>query len=193
MAGRPAVRSTANTGRDLLDRVPDAELIATWQLFRRATGEADALLLDAFAGSDFANDHLDESLASLARAPRLMLPMRELGAGAGLTSGAVTKLVDDLVGRGLVLRRQSVRDRRVVFAVLTDLGVDAEQVSTPAYAVRLRAEFDSVGLERVVELRALCVRLEDAPVPVVPWPDPPRVAVPAQSRYPLSVVPDRLT
>ena len=58
----------------------------------------------------------------LARSPEGRLRMSDLAAQTRLTSSGITRLVDRLVERGLVARRDCASDRRTTFAVITDEG-----------------------------------------------------------------------
>ncbi len=58
----------------------------------------------------------------LARSPEGLLRMSDLAAQTRLTSSGITRLVDRLVERGLVARRDCASDRRTTFAVITDEG-----------------------------------------------------------------------
>ena len=58
----------------------------------------------------------------LARSPEGMLRMSDLAAQTTLTSSGITRVVDRLVARGLVVRRSCATDRRTTYAVITDTG-----------------------------------------------------------------------
>ena len=60
----------------------------------------------------------------LARSPEGMLRMSALAAQTTLSSSGVTRVVDRLVERGLVVRRDCPGDRRATNAVLSDAGRD---------------------------------------------------------------------
>jgi DNA-binding MarR family transcriptional regulator len=53
----------------------------------------------------------------------------DLARELGITSGAITRLVDELEGRGLIQRRRSGNDRRVIHLTITPLGDEAVAAS----------------------------------------------------------------
>ena len=58
----------------------------------------------------------------LARSPEGLLRMSDLAAQTTLTSSGITRVVDRLVERGLVVRQSCATDRRTTYAVITDTG-----------------------------------------------------------------------
>ncbi|MBI4317330.1 MAG: MarR family transcriptional regulator [Chloroflexi bacterium] len=58
----------------------------------------------------------------LALPPDVQVRMNELSDTLGLATSTTTRMVDQLVGKGLVLRLQDERDRRVVRVILTEQG-----------------------------------------------------------------------
>ncbi len=93
-------------------------------------------------------------LCQAAMAPERRLRMVEIAAQLHLAKSAITKTVDRLERRGLLVRQQDPEDRRTVYAALTDLGMSTFADAQPAYlrwlgqhfAGRLdRAELLSLG------------------------------------------------
>jgi DNA-binding MarR family transcriptional regulator len=76
-------------------------------------------------------------LALLFEAPEQRLRMADVSAELGLSKSGVTRLVDRLGARGLVVRAPCPKDRRVVYAGLTDAGRAAAGVAIPARATGL--------------------------------------------------------
>lgn len=76
-------------------------------------------------------------LALLAQAPEQRLRMADVSAALELSKSGVTRLVDRLSARGLVLRAPCPKDRRVIYAGLTDEGRAAAAAATPARAAGL--------------------------------------------------------
>ena len=141
--------------------VSDDQLIDTWQLFRRTVGAVDGRLAAAPAAVDQLHSALTyETLAKLAASPNRMLPMHEIAAGVGASSATVTRMIDRLVKDGLVCREYSTRDRRVVYAVLTDKGVASERRSTAAYVRELRRDLESVGANNLAALTTICRQIQ---------------------------------
>jgi DNA-binding MarR family transcriptional regulator len=66
------------------------------------------------------------------------LPMSRIARDLAMTSGGFTKLADRMARDGLIDRRGSAGDRRVVFAALTDAGLEQAQHATDVYRTFLR-------------------------------------------------------
>ncbi len=64
-----------------------------------------------------------EVLLRLGRSPEYTLMMSELAAQLGVTSGAVTRLIDRISAAGYVSRQACDEDRRVQWAKLTPAGI----------------------------------------------------------------------
>lgn len=86
-----------------------------------------------------------ELLALLAEAPEQRLRMVDLSIRLRLSKSGVTRLVDRLAPRGLVIRAACPEDRRVIWAALTDEGRAAAAAAVPARAAGL-AELLAGGL-----------------------------------------------
>ena len=80
--------------------------------------------------------------------------MTGLSARSAIQMSALSKLVDRMVVRSLVLRKQSERDQRVIIVMASDFGLEAYRKSLPAiqaYEARLverLAGFDAGCLDR---------------------------------------------
>lgn len=68
------------------------------------------------------------------------LPMSRIARDLAMTSGGFTKLADRMARDGLIDRRGSSGDRRVVFAALTDSGAKLAQSAMDAYHRYLREQ-----------------------------------------------------
>jgi DNA-binding MarR family transcriptional regulator len=66
------------------------------------------------------------------------LPMGRLAAELSMTGGGFTKLADRIAREGLIDRRNSVGDRRVVYAELTEEGLRLAMRSEAVYREQLR-------------------------------------------------------
>src|SRR5690348_2601468 len=64
-------------------------------------------------------------LVHVAAAPEGRQTMSRLSEEMGLSTGGMTRLVDRMVGAGLVLRENSLKDRRSIHVVLTATGREA--------------------------------------------------------------------
>lgn len=77
-------------------------------------------------------------LTLLLDAPDQRLPMSRIARDLAMTSGGFTKLADRMARDGLIDRRGSSGDRRVVFAALTDSGCERADAALLAYQAFLR-------------------------------------------------------
>ena len=73
-------------------------------------------------------------LVLLSEAPEQRLRMADVSASLRLSKSGVTRLVDRLAERGLVVRAPCPKDRRVVYAGLTDQGRKSAAAAAPALA-----------------------------------------------------------
>ena len=85
------------------------------------------------------------------------LPMSRIARDLAMTSGGFTKLADRMARDGLIDRRGSSGDRRVVFAALTDRGLEVAGEARDMYEAYLR---DIVGPGHGEDLRK---KLGDGP------------------------------
>ena len=101
-------------------------------------------------------------LLELNAAPRRRLRMAELAARVVLSRTRVSRLVDELVERGLVERQPDPDDGRASLAVITRLGSDALRRAAPVYLAGIEKHFTShlddheravitAGLQRVAD------------------------------------------
>jgi DNA-binding MarR family transcriptional regulator len=93
---------------------------ALLRAYGRLTRELNAQLLAEHALT--INDY--EVLLHLARAPERQMRRVDLSESVVLTASGITRLLDGLERSGLVERATCESDRRVVYAVLTDAGLE---------------------------------------------------------------------
>jgi DNA-binding MarR family transcriptional regulator len=99
------------------------------------------------------------------------LPMSRIARDLSMTSGGFTKLADRMARDGLIDRRGSSGDRRVVFAALTDEGLELARRADSAYRGFLREHLlDVISSSELSTLSRISARLaerhakaEDAP------------------------------
>ena len=98
------------------------------------------------------------------------LPIGEIGEIVLLTSGSMTYVVDKLERRGLLVRRRSDEDRRVLYADLTDQGrqtINAAFAEHAALLARIMAPLDRTDKRQAIailgRLRRTAEALPDAP------------------------------
>ena len=80
-------------------------------------------------------------LLELNSAPERRLTMGQLGSVAAVSRTRVSRVVDELVGAGLVAREPNPRDGRSAFAALTPAGRSALRKAAPTYVAAVHREF----------------------------------------------------
>jgi DNA-binding MarR family transcriptional regulator len=125
--------------------------LALWAELTSATGSVRArlaALLDAQLGVVPEEADL---LMRLSEAPEQRLRMADVSSTLRLSKSGVTRLVDRLSDRGLVVRAPCPQDRRVVYAGLTDEGRQAAAAAAPALAAgvaqQLAGRFSAADLD----------------------------------------------
>jgi len=88
--------------------------------------------------------------------------MSTLARELSMTSGGFSKLADRMAADGLIDRRGTVDDRRVVHATLTDAGYDAAAAARAAFVRALRNRVDAGDLAGLSDVAATLRRLADA-------------------------------
>jgi DNA-binding MarR family transcriptional regulator len=103
-------------------------------------------------------------LLRLSEAPEQRLRMADVSRALRLSKSGVTRLVDRLAERGLVVRAACPSDRRVVYAGLTDEGRRAAAAAGPALAAGLARQLAGrLSPEELDLLTASLRRLTDTP------------------------------
>lgn len=118
----------------------DDELVTHWDLVLSATSTAHRRVLRRIEDSGVPGPWF-AVLHRLLRADDNRLPMSRLAKDLSITSGGFTKLADRMAREGLIDRRGSSGDRRVVYATLTPTGLEM--------AKRLVADYQSAVREHV--------------------------------------------
>ena len=98
-------------------------------------------------------------LCQVAMAPGSRLRMVEISDGLGIAKSAVTKTVDRLEERGLVVRERDPGDRRTVYGALSPAGHETFAAARPAFVEAVERHFagqvERATLRRLLELPAL--------------------------------------
>jgi DNA-binding MarR family transcriptional regulator len=129
------------------DESNDPAFVSTWASVVRAVEAVQ----HAFASR---LDRLEMSLpyfsvlTLLLESPEQRLPMSRIARDLSMTSGGFTKLADRMARDGLIDRRGSSGDRRVVFAALTTEGLVQAGQAESEYREFLREEVLQVISER---------------------------------------------
>jgi DNA-binding MarR family transcriptional regulator len=110
----------------------------------------------------------------------------QLSAEIGHDMGALTRVVDELERRGLLVRERSRRDRRAVEIAITAAG-RAQALSARRVLVELLNELVAPFSDRDIEaliglLRRLLLHLQDAAAHEAPLPAPPQRAARGRAR-----------
>jgi DNA-binding MarR family transcriptional regulator len=106
-----------------------------------------------------------EVMLYLAQAPDRKLPMSALAEGTMLTRSGITRLVDGLVGGGLVRRVSCEEDARVSYARLTDPGHERLIAAGRTHVAGIRHQFlEHFSPSETELLGALLARLPGAPL-----------------------------
>ncbi|HEY8170844.1 MAG TPA: MarR family transcriptional regulator [Candidatus Limnocylindria bacterium] len=149
----PSVASVQN--RTISARDPR---LAAWRSFLRAHARVvRSLETELTDEQDLALTDYDV-LVQLSRAPERRLRMSELADALLLSRSGATRLVDRLVGAGLVERVVCETDRRGQWAALTDAGHRRLRTATPTHLRGVAQHFldhlgpdDLAALERMLE------------------------------------------
>jgi DNA-binding MarR family transcriptional regulator len=143
----------------------DADLVASWGLVADTVTRSQIRVLGRVEESGL-HPQWFWVLHLLLQADDHRLPMSRIAADMAMTSGGFTKLADRMARDGLIDRRNSVGDRRVIFAALTDEGLRTARRTEKLYLDGLREHvLDVLGSDRLAELAELMRRL-DQPGPV---------------------------
>ena len=102
-------------------------------------------------------------LMRLGEAPEQRLRMADVSRSLRLSKSGVTRLVDRLAERGLVVRAACPSDRRVVYAGLTDEGRRTAAAAAPALAAGVAQQLAGrLSLEELDRLTTSLRRLADS-------------------------------
>lgn len=106
-------------------------------------------------------------LELLLRAEEHRLPMSQIAREVSFTTGGFTKLADRMGREGLIDRRGSSGDRRVVYATLTDKGVEAalaaQRAYNAAFTEHVLGAIDPEGLQAVAAALGALSKVEPVP------------------------------
>lgn len=114
------------------DAVDDASLVSEWASVVRAVDAVQHVFAARLESIGMSLPYF-AVLRLLIDANDQRLPMSRIARDLAMTSGGFTKLADRMARDGLIDRRGSSGDRRVVFAALTDAGRDQAHRAVRAY------------------------------------------------------------
>ncbi|TDC96735.1 MarR family transcriptional regulator [Saccharopolyspora aridisoli] len=134
MSPRRGTEAVADEG----DLLSDDETVTWWGLVIEGYHTTHSLMMDEISQRvDLAPGSFD-ILIRLLRSPGHRLPMTRLAVEAALSSGGFTKVADRLARADLICREPSAEDRRVVYAVLTEHGLEVAEEAREVCAEILR-------------------------------------------------------
>lgn len=141
----------------------DSGAVGDWEIVRRVVADAHQRILARVATGTFHEPSFGV-LSALLHAPGRRLPMSRLAREAAMTTGGFTRLADRLGSAGLIDRRGSDEDRRVVYASLTAAGLREARRLERRYQSALREEVLAVLTPQQLRLIADTLRpLDSAP------------------------------
>ncbi|PWV46384.1 MarR family winged helix-turn-helix transcriptional regulator [Nocardiopsis sp. L17-MgMaSL7] len=142
----------------------DDDLITAWGLVHEAMNAIQPRLLHGITpdGKDMAGPWF-EVLIRLQRTPGHQLPMSRLAREVSLSTGGFTKLADRLEKEGYLERHNCASDRRVVYATLTEEGLEFIVAARVRHVERLREHvLAPLGEAGVRQLAAIARTLRDS-------------------------------
>jgi DNA-binding MarR family transcriptional regulator len=120
------------------DRPLDTAEMAAWHAFIRAHARVVRLLEAELEAEQGLTLPAYEVLAHLTEAPERRLRMSDLAAVSVLTPSGLTRVVDKLVREGYVERQRCGSDARVVYAAVTEAGVERVEHAYPTHLSGVR-------------------------------------------------------
>jgi DNA-binding MarR family transcriptional regulator len=127
----------------IVAHLSDEELVERWDLVLSATASAHRRVLRRIEDSGVPGPWF-AVLHRLLRAEDHRLPMSRLAKDLSITSGGFTKLADRMAREGLIDRRGSSGDRRVVYATLTPEGLELARRLVADYRAAVREHVGNV-------------------------------------------------
>jgi DNA-binding MarR family transcriptional regulator len=133
--------------------------LALWAELASATGSLRTRLADLLDVELGILPEEADLLVLLSEAPEQRLRMADVSVALRLSKSGVTRLVDRLAERGFVVRAACPKDRRVVYAGLTDEGGQVAAAAAPALAAGVAQQL--AGRFSAADLDALTAALRD--------------------------------
>lgn len=118
----------------------DDDLVGAWSALLRLHAELVPILDAELQRTTGIPLGWYDVLLELAAAPGRRMRMSDLGGAVVLSRSRVSRVVDELVGRGYVTRTPNPDDGRSAFAALTPAGYKAFRSAAPVYLDRIRAQ-----------------------------------------------------
>lgn len=132
--------------------------IEAWESLFRAQHEVFEVLANDFVGTDLSQAEYDV-LLTVTRSPDLTARLRDVTANMLISQPSVSRLVDRMVGRGLVTKCNDPDDGRGALVTATDLGVRAFRAIGAAHSKRIAEQMSTLDDDELRALRALTEKL----------------------------------
>jgi DNA-binding MarR family transcriptional regulator len=140
--------------------ISDEDLLTSWELITRAVTRTQERVLARIEDGGMPPQWFT-ALHLLLRSKEHRLPMSLLARDLSMTSGGFTKLADRMGQEGLIDRRASANDRRVVYATLTEAGLRQARRSERQYKAALREHVLDVLSQPALEALTATIRTLD--------------------------------
>ncbi len=144
----------------------DDDLIMSWRVVLDGIQRTQAQIMAGVEDLGLPAAFFD-ALYRLIDAPDQRLPMSTLARQLSMTSGGFTKVADRMARAGLIDRRGSSGDRRIVHATLTPLGAELARSATETYRSSVREHVLTVlspeALRHLAELTNTLSEANDSP------------------------------
>jgi DNA-binding MarR family transcriptional regulator len=164
----------------------DEDLLASWELVTHAVARTQERVLSRIEDAGLPSQWV-AALHLLLRTNDHRLPMSRLARDLSMTSGGFTKLADRMGQEGLIDRRNSSGDRRVVYAELTEAGLRLARRTERQYKTALREHvLDVLSADTLLALARGARTLNESHADSV---EPTRAPKPVAERDP--ALPDR--
>lgn len=150
---------TKQTGGSTARLERERAALGLWAELTSATGSLRTRLADLLDVELGLLPEEADLLVLLSAAPEQRLRMADVSASLRLSKSGVTRLVDRLAERGLVVRAACPKDRRVVYAGLTAEGGQVAAAAAPALAAGVAQQL--AGRFSAADLDALTAALRD--------------------------------
>jgi DNA-binding MarR family transcriptional regulator len=139
----------------------DADEMRAWRAYVETVVELNAALEADHAGPGLTlGDY--QVLVFLSEAEERAMRMCDLAVRLQLSPSGLTRRLDGLVRSGLVERRPSETDRRVMLAVLTPKGIAAMKAAAPTHVESVRARiFDQIDRGDIAAIERVFTAIHD--------------------------------
>jgi DNA-binding MarR family transcriptional regulator len=134
--------------------------VAAWESLFRAQHEVFADVSRDFASADVEQDEYDV-LLTVVRSAGMTARLRDVTASMLISQPSVSRLVDRMVARGLVIKCADPADRRGALVIATDAGARAYRAFAVRHARSIAARMRALDDGELRTLIALTSKLRD--------------------------------